>query len=204
MFIRQNLVREIVVFTISYHAWVDAAMLFLFSYIFLLRLPSEALPVRLASGGDQDEGFQSVITVNKDFIDLKLRRRKNRIHSSVLRRRCWCKRCKVTCPVHVLGLYFSGFSAGDQPFAMFTAASSLAALRQLLALINVPEAHLFRTHDLRRGPARDLQARGAGLAEILRAGDWRSASFLQYLDTCQLEEDVVLEAHMYNSSSDSN
>ena len=92
---------------------------------------------------------------------------------------------------------------GEQSFAEFTASSALSALRQLLALLNIPDAHLFRTHDMRRGHARDLQARGASLAEILRAGDWRSASFMQYLDTCQLEEDVVLEAHMCNSSSDS-
>ena len=88
-------------------------------------------------------------------------------------------------------------------FEDFTAYNSLAALREFLALIHVPNATMFRTHDLRRGHARDMQARGATLSEILRAGDWRSAAFLSYLDRAQLEEDAVLEAHMCYSLSDS-
>ena len=39
-----------------------------------------------------------------------------------------------------------------------------------------------RTHDWRRGHARDLQRGGARLWEILQAGDWKSPAFLSYLD----------------------
>ena len=38
--------------------------------------------------------------------------------------------------------------------------------------------------------------------EILRAGDWKSPAFLQYLDREQLERDRVLEAHLEDSSGD--
>ena len=48
---------------------------------------------------------------------------------------------------------------------------------------------------MRRGHARDLQQRGSNLAEILRAGEWRSAAFLSYLDSHQLEDDAVQEVH---------
>ena len=71
--------------------------------------------------------------------------------------------------------------------------------------------------------ARDLQATGADLYEILSAGGWRSPAFLQYLDTKELEvtppiidqgclslgsclsqADAVVEAHMEESSGDEN
>ena len=67
----------------------------------------------------------------------------------------------------------------------------LGILRELLAIIQVPEADQFRCHDLRRGHARDLQAQGASLYEILQAGEWRSPAFLKYLDLEELEADAA-------------
>ena len=58
--------------------------------------------------------------------------------------------------------------------------------------LNIANAELFRTHDLRRGHARDLQATGATLGQILVAGDWRSPALSKYLDEQQLENDVVV------------
>ena len=70
----------------------------------------------------------------------------------------------------------------------------------MLAEVGIADAPMYRCHDLRRGHARDLQANGAGLREILAAGDWRSAAFMSYLDTAQLEEGATLEAHEAESS----
>ena len=66
----------------------------------------------------------------------------------------------------------------------------------------IPEARFYRTHDLRRGHARDLQKNGASLAEILEAGQWCSPAFLAYLDKDQLEMDAVVEAHLAESSEE--
>ena len=60
-----------------------------------------------------------------------------------------------------------------------------------------------RTHDFRRGHARDLQRSGATLAEILRAGEWRSCAFMAYLEREELERDAVIEAHVAESDSES-
>ena len=68
--------------------------------------------------------------------------------------------------------------------------------------MKVTEAAMYRTHDLRRGHARDLQERGGVLREILAAGDWRSPAFLRYLDVGELERGVVAEAHLDDSSDD--
>ena len=79
-------------------------------------------------------------------------------------------------------------------------------------MLGVPEAHLYRTHDLRRGHAQAwaarLPARSAWgsaqnmlewgqshgrMVEILNAGQWRSPAFLQCISTLELEAGAVLE-----------
>ena len=131
---------------------------------------------------------------------LMLDRRKNKLHGSILTRSCWCKQSPKTCPVHVLGKYFQTLGEGERPFAQFSAASVLQSLRAFLSRIGIVDSQKFRTHDLRRGHARDLQERGASFAEILQAGEWRSPAFLKYLDMHALERDVVIEAHVDESS----
>ena len=78
----------------------------------------------------------------------------------------------------------------------------LCALRQRLHKLDVPDASLYRTHDFRRGHAKNLQVSGTSLVVILEAGQWRSPAFLSYLDLHKLESDVVLEAHLDDSSDE--
>ena len=72
----------------------------------------------------------------------------------------------------------------------------------LLQMLEVPDAAVYGTHDLRRGHAKDLQVNGAQLCEILHAGQWKSPAFMEYLDLNQLEHDAVLEAHLAESSDE--
>ena len=178
------------------------AMAFLTSYVFLLRLPSECLPLKVAAGCPSDAESQSVITVSQDSLSLRLRRRKNREGGSVLVRKCWCKQCRVTCPLHVLGPFFISCGAGAHPFAPFDGRSALAILRGWLVQLQVKEASHYRTHDFRRGHARDMLRAGARLHEILHAGEWRSAAFLQYLDKVELECEATLHDQLDESSDD--
>jgi len=89
-----------------------------------------------------------------------------------------------------------------EPFATFSPAQALRHLRTMLLKMGVAQAKMYRTHDLRRGHAQDLVDRGATLAKILQAGQWRSPAFLAFVDTEGLENGVVVEAHMNESSSD--
>ena len=171
------------------------AMAFLTSYVFLLRLPSECLPIRVASGDAADHACQAVVHVGDDYISLRLKRRKNKEGGSLLTRRCWCSTCKETCPVHVLGKFFTDCGAGATPFASFDAREALGTLRTWLQVLNIEGAAKYRTHDFRRGHALDLQKGGASLRTILEAGEWRSAAFLKYLDVGALEAGAVSEAH---------
>ena len=119
-----------------------------------------------------------------------------------LSRRCWCAQCRLSCPVHIVGAYFRALPAGTRPFAAVSRAMALQKLRALLGLTGVADAAQYRTHDLRRGHAQDLLERGASLAEILRAGQWGSAAFANYIEEDTLEAGAVLEAHFVESEAE--
>ena len=137
-----------------------------------------------------------------DEVVLTLACRKNRQQGSRLIRKCWCNKWPDTCPVHVLWAFFAKLPVGGQPFRGLRMGAVLAGLRCRLKVLKVPLAGSFRTHDFRRGHARDLQRQGANLFEILAAGEWRSPAFLTYLSTAELERDVVLQAHLDESSDE--
>ena len=46
-----------------------------------------------------------------------------------------------------------------------------------------------------------MQKSGASLAQICRAGPWRSNAIIRYLDECDLEEDVALEAAIHDDGT---
>ena len=81
-------------------------------------------------------------------------------------------------------------------------ASRLLCKAPLFLRLQVPQAELYRPHDFRRGHAKDLQEKGASVKEILAAGEWRSPAFLKYLDLDLLEHDLVVQAHLEDSSDE--
>jgi len=192
------------------------AFLFLVTYVFLLRLPSEAIPLVAGSEGSHRLRRQG------DQLLLELHRRKNRPGGSQLVRGCWCGESKGTCPVHRLGPWLDKFHGGEALFPGITAARALCVLRQWLAELDFPRASEYRTHDFRRGHAKDLQLAGrrildcvlgswdssvgrvvgAPLWRILSAGEWKSPAFVLYLDLHQLEMDMVIEAHADESEAE--
>ena len=178
-------------------------MLFLTAYILLLRLPSEALPIYVARASDPPRADEpkSCLRFEGNSISLTLLWRKNRASPLTMTRTCWCARCKATCPVHTLGKFCAEIASG-RPFAHFRPDVVLSELRAALQELGVPQHQAFRTHDFRRGHAQDMAVRGSRLADILRAGDWRSAAFLSYLEKDELEAGAIREAHGDPSSSD--
>ena len=130
------------------------AHLFLLAYAFLLRVPSEAIPVTAGGRGS------SKLTREGEFLVLSLARRKNRPAGSRLARNCWCKECQRTCPLHVLGPVLDGRRQGLRVVLGVTAAGALKVLREMLAVLGVDQSVEYRTHDLRRGHAKDLQMSG--------------------------------------------
>ena len=204
------------------------AALWLMSYAFLLRMPSEAL-VACVGSPDTVELVeqQTLIWREGEAVCLRMRRRKNRPKGSgVLRRTCTCAgslatqsllqcvaRCKclgghvATCVVHTLwDKYLAARAVGDQPWRDITPAVARGRLRQILDRLGVPSPRSFGTHDFRRGHAevhyfaracstcascmqpQDMRRCGSTLVQILRAGQWKSAAFIAYMNEAALEE----------------
>ena len=86
-------------------------------------------------------------------------------------------------------------------FSAFKPCMVNKGLRKLLHDVGVQNPESYRSHDLRRGHARDMQDRGHTIGQILAAGQWKSAAFMTYLDEDELAAEAVLEAHL-NESSD--
>ena len=61
-------------------------------------------------------------------------------------------------------------------------------LRDLLQRFLVPDAQKYGTQDFRRGHAEDMRKMGCTLAEILKAGQWRSAAFMKYMDEAGIDK----------------
>ena len=102
-FIRLDLVRRLV----QKHALENLGMLWLAADVFLLRVPSEALPLVAHAHTEAEHSTAPVVTVGDDSITIHSQRRKNRLASTTLTRKCWCKQCAATCPVHVLGKFIT-------------------------------------------------------------------------------------------------
>ena len=181
----------------------DVAMLMCFGYAFLLRLPSEGLPA-VFDGAVFNAQHRASVCLSAEALGLRLQRRKNSGLPVTIWRKCWChtEGGTCTCPVHVLGAFFVSAGVGKQAFAAFSPADAVAAVRNAVRAVGAERPEEFDAKALRRGHALDLVERGAGLSEILRAGGWRSAAFIEYLPADSLERDAVLEARD-NCSSDS-
>ncbi|CAK0793703.1 unnamed protein product [Prorocentrum cordatum] len=65
-------------------------------------------------------------------------------------------------------------------------------LRQDAVEVVLPDPERLGSHSLRRGMAGDIVDGGGSLANLLRAGDWTSSAFVQYLSKNQVEELAAL------------
>ena len=181
------------------------AQLYLVAYVFLLRGPSEGIPLVIGRDGEAEQllapGAHSCLSFVGDDVAptlvLRLARRKNNAHGWVSRANCWCGKSAAAtacCPIHELGMTIAR-QAGETPFLHISAGAALATLRRHLTALEVEGAESYRLHDFRRGHTRDIQASGGTLYDILTAGGWSSPAFMSYLDVQELESEHVLQAH---------
>jgi hypothetical protein len=92
------------------------ALLFLFSYSFLLRTPSEALPAVVGFDGCPTASNSMVFKGDGESLVLVLRRRKNKPEGSRLVRKCSCGKHPATCAYHLIGKLVDGAPAGTAIF----------------------------------------------------------------------------------------
>jgi len=103
------------------HEFKNYAYLFLFTYSFLLRLPSEALLV-VKGGSGRVPVSMSVLRYEADQLVLTLQRRKNKPEGSRLIRRCSCRQSPATCVYCRLKLRVESTKDGEPVFPGLTPA----------------------------------------------------------------------------------
>ena len=121
MFILRQKVEEML-------AWSEAnaelrlhALLFLFSYSFLLRTPSEALPATVGFDGCTTECNSILFKGDDESLVLVLRRRKNKPEGSRLIRKCSCHKSPASCAYHIIGKLVDDTPVGARIFGSITA-----------------------------------------------------------------------------------
>jgi len=93
-----------------------------------------------------------------------------------------------------LGLWVGSLACGEQPWQQ-PAATARAQLRRRLVEVGIEDAVRYGFHEFRRGHGRDLQAaKGCSLVQILKAGQWSSRHFKEYLDNVELAADAAAQA----------
>lgn len=193
----ERLVLQLMTLCDSLPGHSEVGTIFLLAWQFLLRGPSEAVPIEW--GSEQElyslpPGRHSAIWVNADgATSLRLKRRKNRPQGSLLRRPCLCPAAPaVMCPGHRLLASSSGWQPG-QRLCLLTPSQLLTKLHRLLAMLLVAAPERYRWKGFRAGKASCMAAAGKPLPQILQAGEWRSAAMLAYVDPDILDAAAFLQ-----------
>ena len=162
---------------------------------FLLRVPSEAIPLEW-------EGAHSSVTLNDLTATITLTTRKNVAVPSVLERQCCCASSgRRLCSVHWL---MAMRARSQRQTKIFTVSETefRTKIESLASRIGANNGSRVGTHAFRRGMAQDIIDAGGSLAVLLRAGDWKSRAFLSYLRESQPEEAAVSQAVINISDSE--
>ena len=134
MFIRLNVISDMLAMMIPQPELSAFVMLYHLSYAFHLRLPSEALPLVVLNGATRGQ-LHSTLEVQEHHLVLRLSRRKNKPWGSVLKRGCWCAQCPVTCPLHVIGAWALAQPSGTSPSDGISSSQALRMLRSILGCL---------------------------------------------------------------------
>ena len=185
--IRWDLLRRLVEY-----AWVRGDYYYAYAYVmaanFLLRCKDE-----LVSMWFEQLTFATQVTPNT--VSLRLPSRKNLPQGTSMKRRCICQQHPWLCPVHMASrLCVKVDREMRGKIFPFSYSSLQNVLRAHLSALQVPDANEYSTKAFRRGTAREMLANQSSLADVLVAGQWRSAAFLLYIDKMDVEEDAVFAA----------
>ena len=176
------------------------------AYAFMLRVPSELLPLSIDCKGlterEEASKVHSSMQTGAGTVRIHLASRKNAQWGQSISRNCWCATSKLTCPVHTVMELCGGMDDGWAIFKGLTPCAATKTLRKHLQCIGLAKVEEVTLHAFRRGHAQDMADGGSALTEILRAGGWRSVAFAEYLQTHELETKAVLETQLEESDSE--
>ena len=175
------------------------------SFLFLLRVQSEGIPIRRASLyepllerapqlhpaliGVRDVGGESRLI-------LKLSTRKNTRYGAILMRPCFCQGSVLVpgslCPVHVIWpIIRERVLPNDLIFPSLQRTNLNRMLKVVMAKIGFSQAERYTMYAFRRGCLMEMKRAQSTVSEIMRTAGWTSAQFKTYLDLQEDEEAVI-------------
>ena len=188
---------------IRHESWEsEFARLRYVTYLFMLRLPSDALTLTRAIANDkllatETSSAPSLIGL-REFLGekrlaLKLAKRKNTRNAFIATRPCFCGQNALlprrNCPIR---RFWKAVIAHTEPGALlspsFQGGNFSRVLLAALFKLNIADSERYSPHCFRRGDAAAILNSGATLSEIMRTGGWASSSFKVYLDLHRVEE----------------
>ena len=133
-----------------------------------------------------------------------LSRRKNSAVPVTLKRECCCESTgEKLCGVHWLHKLAEGTQGEDGRVFQIGKSKFANMLRKYgEQLTDLPAGSRLSSHAFRRGMAQDIIDHGGSLSVLLRAGDWCSSAYLQYLRHHQHEDAAASQAIIMLSDSD--
>ena len=172
------------------------AQLSFISFLYALRVPSEALILRRAYLSDDLTGFEPMRDTaliglrgppGHECLVIRFLRRKNLPNGCILSRPCFCKleakSAKRLCPIHAFWpAIASRVKCGEELFSGFTPQNVNTTIKAVLHKLGVPHADCYTSHGYRRGAAQELKERGCQWPIVASLGEWRSLAFMGYLD----------------------
>ena len=175
----------------------EQAVLYVLAAELLARVKSELLPLEVAGG-------HSEVRCESGRLRVRLSCRKPSQLPEELVRECRCSSGpSEICGVHALLGHMDTMPGGHKGRLFRTAYQPFVRLlRKHLEELSVPEYAAYASHAFRRGRARDMVDAGCTLSDLLRAGSWRSAAFLQYLDLGAIHRRMAAQLVVDNSDSD--
>ena len=178
-----------------------SAALYVVSYWYLLRVPSEGLPLRLgAVGVDCRRRSEKEIVIEHECATIFFRRRKNREQPTKAARPHTCKMGLELCPVCTVEsmVDIEGTGEDGHLFGGITAKHFNAELKRRLAKAGVVDANLYTSKGFRRGHAQDICKKYGVSPEAFASGNWTSfGGLFAYAAREELEDLFVTKARRH-------
>jgi hypothetical protein len=155
--------------------------LYVLSYWFLLRVPSEGLPLVMSKSSGDPPQHSKQIRFKGNEVTLAFGRRKNLENPSYWTRSCKCSVSAEICPVHVLAAFTAKMAEGTALFPRLTKDAFNTTLRRRAFAIQMAEAGKVSSKAFRRGHSRDLHAVDCPSTRLMRYAGWNGRATFNYV-----------------------
>jgi hypothetical protein len=155
--------------------------LYVLSYWFLLRVPSEGLPLKLSKSTEPPPQHSKQIRFKGNEVSLAFGRRKNLENPSIWTRSCKCTMSSEVCPVHVLTAFTAKMAEGTALFPRLTKDAFNTTLRRRAYAIQMADAGKVSSKAFRRGHSRDLHAVDCPSLRLLKYAGWNGRAIFNYV-----------------------